>query len=276
MADRRARTVLAEEHMILGANFNENESVARYALEGTDLTQEAVTLTDLSYMDALLFAGPVAPDYIHAAFAGPDLAVGTCSYQAVLTGDGSISSVVALLRTGDYEYVALDGSPRAEILSAWLSFLAATEVDGYAPFAGLQAEDVTESHVILILRGEGAPEVLKDYLGKQSLPEKGTVCAPRLDEIPCVVAALPHEVPTYLILVPPAYGRILWRSFLSFPQVTPTGCDKLARLVEREQPWATWVEETDVIRKTAAELKGLHLVRDTTDFVGGRSLKGDA
>jgi hypothetical protein len=63
---------------------------------------------------------------------------------------------------------------------------------------------------------------------------------------------------------------------LSFPQVTPTGCDNLARLVEREQPWAAWVEETDVIRKTAAELKRLNLIRDTADFVGARSLKGDA
>jgi hypothetical protein len=58
--------------------------------------------------------------------------------------------------------------------------------------------------------------------------------------------------------------------------VTPTGCDNLGCLVEREQPWAAWVEETDVIRKTAAELKRLHLIRDTTDFVGARSLKGDA
>lgn len=266
---------LYAEHLRLGATFGEKRIPLSYA--GASSPQElahATVLADVSHVFTLLLGGGPAPSFAHAAFAGEDLGVGSCAFEAVLTGDGAVASVPLLARTGDAEYIALDVTARAEVLDGWLSFLAAVEQDGVAPFAGLDTDDVTGAHALLLLWGPEAKAVLKDYLGAdQQVPSVGEVASLLLDKLPCIVASLPgFASPCYLMFVPPVHAAVLWRSLLSFVQVTPVGVDDLMESMRSSLPWLERLGTTDVVRLSSDELVGWGLVRRAGDFVGARGL----
>lgn len=271
---RQALGVLYEEHLLLGAAFGEDRMPLRYA--GGDepgSVRSSTVLADVSASTMLLASGGPAPAFAHAAFAGAELGVGECAFEAVLTGDGAIASVPLLVRTGDSEYLAIDPTQRAEVLDGWLSFLAGVSQDGVAPFEGLDTSDVTSSHALLLLWGARAREVLSDYLGNEHAPASGRVASLLLDSIPCIVARLPEfEEPCYLLFVPPVHAKALWRSLLSFTEVTPVGQEGLWRLVDEALPWAHATRANGVMRLGRGELLGWGLVRQTGDYVGARGL----
>lgn len=265
------------EHLVLGATFGEDAVVASYAHEasGDVLESYQATLCDLTHMQVLYFAGPDAPSFAHAAFAQTPLAVGSCGFGAVLTGDGNVASVPLLARTGNQEYVALDPSRRADVLSAWLSFLSNVSSDGYAPYANMQTQDATATHVVLLLEGPAAPRVLEDYLGDQHLPKTGRVASVLLDRIPCIVLNTGNgDRPAFILMVPPHAAVALWRSFLSFTEVTPIGTDAFTRMTTQRHPWYNKLNEANgSLSLPAKDLMQWGLVRNTDDYVGARALR---
>lgn len=266
---------LYEEHLVLGATFGDDQRPIRYATEhdAVELPEGGAVLADVSHLRMLLMSGEVAPGFARAAFAGRLLEYGECAFEAVLTGDGSVASIPLVARTGDLEYVAMDLLSRGTVLEAWLSFLSSVEQDGYAPFADMQTEDVSGSHVALLLWGDAAGKVLADYVNGEDLPAKGSVRSLQLDAIPCIVASLQvDDRSCFLVLVPPYAARTLWRSFLSFVDVMPVGEATLLGLLSQSLQWTTRLKETDALRMDAATLEAYGLVRDSTDFVGARGL----
>lgn len=273
--------VLYQEHLYLGGTFGERAFGSltmprRYASEGDEdvAFSSGAALSDLSGTSSVLVAGPPAPAFVEAAFSGRRLAVGECAFEAVLGGDGTLMSIPLLARTGDAEYVFWDASGRFELLSGWLGFLADVSQDGYAPYAGLDREDVSGRLVPLLLWGPAAQHVLSDYLeAGVTLPATGHVRDVRLDRIPAVVAAPPVAGGRcYLTLVPPDFARTLWRSFLSFDEVTPVGETALVSHAEELLGWLPWVEDTDRVVPTRQELERWGLVRQGGGFVGARAI----
>ena len=265
------------EHLVLGATFGDDAVVISYAHETPEgiASSYQATLCDLTHMQVLYFAGLDAPAFAQAAFAQSPLSVGSCSFGAVLTGDGNVASIPLLARTGKQEYVALDPSPRADVLSAWLSFLSNVSSDGYAPYAHMQTQDVTATHVVLLLQGQAAPRVLEDYLGNQHLPGTGCVASVLLDRIPCVVLNTGDRVlPVFLIMVPPHAAVALWRSLLSFTEVTPVGTEAFSRMAARRHPWYDKLcHAGSSLSLPAKDLTRWGLVRNTDDYVGARALR---
>lgn len=275
------RGELYQEHLYLGGNFGEGvfpslEMPQRYGTgekEGAAFV-EGAALADLSGTHSVLVSGTPARAFAEAAFAGRELAVGECAFEAVLGGNGILMSVPLLARTGDAEYVLWDASERFELLSGWIGFLAGVSQDDFAPYAGLEQEDVTGRLVPLLLWGPAAPHVLGDYLAAgESLPTEGHVRDLRLDSISAIVAALPvPDGRCYLVLVPPAYAPTIWRSFLSFNEVSPVGERALVARAQGELGWLGWVEDTDRVKPTRAELQRWGLARHAGNFVGARAL----
>lgn len=276
------RGVLYQEHLYLGGTFGDGTFPALsmpqaygspHGDEGAPF-REGAGLSDLSGTHSVLLSGAPAQAFVEAAFAGRKLAVGECRFEAVLGGDGILMSVPLLARTGDAEYVLWDASERFELLSGWLGFLAGVSQDGFAPYAGLEREDVTGRLVPLLLWGPAAEHVLGDYLSSGShLPGAGRVCDLALDSIPSVVAEPP--VPggrCLLALVPPTYARTVWRSLLSFNEVAPVGERALVAHAEEALGWLALVEDTDRTKPSRAELERWDLVRAGGDFVGGRAI----
>ena len=73
------------------------------------------------------------------------------SFECALTGDGSLSSIGLLARSGQNEYVVLDASERSLVLDEWLSIIASVDQNGVAPYAEVSLEDATPLLTPLLL-----------------------------------------------------------------------------------------------------------------------------
>lgn len=275
------RSVLYEEHLLLGAVLEEGAEgralVASYPqAPADDELLGGCALADLSGLGSRLLAGQSAADFARAAFAGRALDVGAVSFQAALTGDGALVSAPLVARTGAGEFCWWNLDGRGDTLAAWLSFVRQVERDGTRAFPDLACEDASEALVALLLCGAQAPVVLADYLGPQPIPVPGTIRPSKLDRIPCLVAAVALcDEPSYLVLVPPSFARVLWRSLLSFAQVSPVGARAVTALFARSFPCAAGLvagSGAGRVLATREELVGAGLAREGTDFVGGRAL----
>ena len=270
--------ILRTEHEYLGAIFDD-ESSTPFSYPGTAQLShagEGAFLVDLSGLAYALVTGAEAEQLCNSAFTAEPLKVGECGFEPALTGDGGLASISFVSRTGDNEYVLLDASARGELMLTWLGFLAKIEQDGYAPYANTTVEDAADTLVPLLLAGAQARTVLSDYVSSPSeLPVAGCVASLRLDSIPAVVASMPgcpQGLDAYVVFVPEGSARILWRSFLSFQQVSPAGSQMLLALLESWFEWMPRIADSDLIRINADELRQWGLLRGGQDFVGARAL----
>lgn len=271
--------LLRPEHELLGADFSHNDVLdlsvpSCYGTLDDELAalNEGVALSDLSGISITLLAGAPADSFCSAAFAAPQPAVGRTSFSAVLTGDGALASVGLLAHTGDGEFLCFDGSDRAELLYSWIDFLAHVEQNGVVPFEGLELADASAQLLPLLLAGPDAARILSDYC-TEGLPETGCVASVMLDQIRCLVVRLPDDARAgYLILVPPAYARILWRSFLSFGEVTPVGSRALTQQADYLWGWHSHVSTKDRLEVGERDLRSWGLIRSDMSFVGARGL----
>lgn len=270
--------LLHAEHELLGASFERAGEGLRVVASYTapDAEADAFTsgaaLADLTGLPSLLISGAPAQSLAELAFAGRRLAVGESAQEALLSGDGSLLAAPLLARTGDQEYVAWDLTARAETGFAWVTFLSGIEQNGKAPFAGVEASDISTQLLPLLLAGPAADSVLTDYLHGQALPAAGQVASLALDRIQSLVVGLPDAPHAWLLLVPPQMARVFWRSFLSFPVVAPVGRRAVDAWLSREYDWYRVVQGPDKLALGRDRLAGLGLVREDAGFVGARGL----
>ncbi|MDM8270996.1 hypothetical protein [Thermophilibacter provencensis] len=278
--------VLHGEHVLLGATFepgfDDLLAVCSYACEKDDAVffegaeKDGALLCDLTGCAYVLVSGDGAGALVGTALCGDELAVGSAAFEGVLTGDGSLISTPLAVRTGDREIVLVDPSCHGEALVGWLSFLAGAEQGGVRPFAGTLVEPASEMLVALLLAGPAAERVLADYVSSPArLPRPAEVLQAHLDAIPAVLVGIPgaDELPRgYLVLVPPARARALWRSLLSFGEISPVGHETLRRILCDTVPWGGFLATASPAHVSAGNLKRWHLLREGADFIGARGL----
>lgn len=274
--------LLYAEHLLLGGIFEDEEALlalpAQYGaleeLAELEAFHHGCALSDLQGMGALLVSGEGAAALVSSACANEQLAVGECRFGAVITGDGSLASVPLVARTGDAEHLLWDPTERGMMLEPWLGFLAGIEQDGFKPFDGAVVEDVSDALAPLLLWGPEAPAVLADYVASPSaLPEPGQVRSVNLDRIACLVANVARMGhPCFLLMVPPAAARVLWRSLLSFTQVVPVGHHALLRQVQSQLPWMSQLLAGDRLEVPAPQLERWGIARAHGGYVGARAL----
>ena len=271
------RSILHTELEYLGAQFStltEGFNLAQ-SFYGEKPLEEALkdcALIDLSGIGYTLVSGTSAQNFVEAVFAGKQLEVGETSFECALTGDGSLSSIGLLARSGQNEYVVLDASERSLVLDEWLSIIASVEQNGVAPYAEVSLEDATPLLTPLLLAGKKARKVLMDYLGEQKLPEDAKLCNLMLDQtIPALVANVStKKVPAYLVMVPPVHTVILFRSLLSFETVHPLGHKQLIEGLKTYLPWFSELASNTKVVVAKDKLEGWGLLRASDDFIGAR------
>lgn len=273
---------LYQEHVYLGATFEPAADggapgVASYHAEKdpAEACRDGAVLADLTGSTYLLVSGASAGALASAALAGRELSVGEAAFEAVLTGEGCLLAVPLALRSGDHEVVLADVSGRGASLEAWLGFLASAESDGYAPYAGTAVEDASDMLVPLLLAGASSGAVLSDYVRTpgEGLPARGRVAAVHLDAIPALVARVPARGPeAWLVLVPARSARAIWRSLLSFREVSPVGLGAVRALASRALPWwpALPAEGPEGVGRD--RLADWGVLRAGSGFVGARAL----
>ena len=271
------RSILHTELEYLGAQFSTSTEGFNLAQSfyGEKPLEEALkdcALVDLSGISYTLVSGAVAQNFVEAVFAGKQLEVGETSFECALTGDGSLSSIGLLARSGQNEYVVLDASERSLVLEEWLSIIASVEQNGVTPYAEVSLEDATPLLTPLLLAGKKAKKVLMDYLGEQQLPEDSTLCNLMLDQtIPALVANVStKKVPAYLVMVPPVHTVILFRSLLSFEMVHPLGHKQLIEGLKSYLPWFSELATNTKVVVAKDKLEGWGLLRASADFIGAR------
>lgn len=271
------RSILHTELEYLGAQFSTSTEGFNLAQSfyGEKPLEEALkdcALIDLSGIGYTLVSGTSAQNFVEAVFAGKQLEVGETSFECALTGDGSLSSIGLLARSGQNEYVVLDASERSLVLDEWLSIIASVEQNGVAPYAGVSLEDATPLLTPLLLAGKKAKKVLMDYLGEQKLPEDSKLCNLMLDQtIPALVANVStKKVPAYLVMVPPVHTVILFRSLLSFEIVHPLGHKQLVEGLKTYLPWFSELASNTKVVVAKDKLEGWGLLRASDDFIGAR------
>lgn len=270
------RSILHTELEYLGAQFStstEGFTLAQsfYGEKPFDEALKDCALVDLSGISYTLVSGAVAQNFVEAVFAGKQLEVGETSFECALTGDGSLSSIGLLARSGQNEYVMLDASERSLVLEEWLSIIASVEQNGVTPYAEVSLEDATPLLTPLLLAGKKAKKVLMDYLGEQ-LPEDSKLCNLMLDQtIPALVANVStKKVPAYLVMVPPVHTVILFRSLLSFEMVHPLGHKQLIEGLTTYLPWFSELASNTKVVLAKDKLEGWGLLRASADFIGAR------
>ena len=271
------RSILHTELEYLGAQFSTSTEGFNLAQSfyGEKPLEEALkdcALIDLSGIGYTLVSGASAQNFVEAVFAGKQLEVGEASFECALTGDGSLSSIGLLARSGQNEYVVLDASERSLILDEWLSIIASVEQNGVAPYAEVSLEDATPLLTPLLLAGKKTKKVLMDYLGEQKLPEDSKLCNLMLDQtIPALVANVStKKVPAYLVMVPPVHTVILFRSLLSFETVHPLGYKQLIEGLKTYLPWFSELASNTKVVVAKDKLEGWGLLRASDDFIGAR------
>lgn len=271
------RSILHTELEYLGAQFSTSTEGFNLAQSfyGEKPLEEALkdcALIDLSGIGYTLVSGTSAQNFVEAVFAGKQLEVGETSFECALTGDGSLSSIGLLARSGQNEYVVLDASERSLVLDEWLSIIASVEQNGVAPYAGVSLENATPLLTPLLLAGKKAKKVLMDYLGEQKLPEDSKLCNLMLDQtIPALVANVStKKVPAYLVMVPPVHTVILFRSLLSFETVHPLGHKQLIEGLKTYLPWFSELASNTKVVVAKDKLEGWGLLRASDDFIGAR------
>ena len=271
------RSILHTELEYLGAQFSTSTEGFNLAQSfyGEKPLEEALkdcALIDLSGIGYTLVSGTSSQNFVEAVFAGKQLEVGEASFECALTGDGSLSSIGLLARSGQNEYVVLDASERSLVLEEWLSIIASVEQNGVAPYAEVSLEDATPLLTPLLLAGKKAKKVLMDYLGEQQLPEDSKLCNLMLDQtIPALVANVStKKVPAYLVMVPPVHTVILFRSLLSFETVHPLGHKQLIEGLKTYLPWFSELASNTKVVVAKDKLEGWGLLRASDDFIGAR------
>ena len=271
------RSILHTELEYLGAQFSTSTEGFNLAQSfyGEKPLEEALkdcVLVDLSGISYTLVSGAMAQNFVEAVFAGKQLEVGETSFECALTGDGSLSSIGLLARSGQNEYVVLDASERSLVLDEWLSIIASVEQNGVAPYAEVSLEDATPLLTPLLLAGKKAKKVLMDYLGEQKLPEDSKLCNLMLDQtIPALVANVStKKVPVYLVMVPPVHTVILFRSLLSFETVHPLGHKQLIEGLKTYLPWFSELASNTKVVVAKDKLESWGLLRASDDFIGAR------
>lgn len=273
---------LYEEHLLLGASLSPCEptgllAVRSYPCEGERGLEEALggaVIADLTGSAYLLVSGDASPDLAAAALAGRPLEVGQASFEAMLRGDGRVLAAPLVLRTGDHEHVVLDPSPRGEVIAAWLEVIRGAGGDA-GPLGSSSVEDASGMLVPLLCAGDGAGRVVSDYLRRPGagLPGPGKVVATQLDSIAAIVARMPvSAVEAYLLLVPAPSARVIWRSLLSFAEVSPVGIEAVRELGTRWLPWSAALGDEGPVALDRASLERWGLIRPGERFVGARGL----
>ena len=271
------RSILHTELEYLGAQFSTSTEGFNLAQSfyGEKPLEEALkdcVLVDLSGISYTLVSGAMAQNFVEAVFAGKQLEVGETSFECALTGDGSLSSIGLLARSGQNEYVVLDASERSLVLEEWLSIIASVEQNGVAPYAEVSLDDATPLLTPLLLAGKKAKKVLMDYLSEQQLPEDSKLCNLMLDQtIPALVANVStKKVPAYLVMVPPVHTIILFRSLLSFETVHPLGHKQLIEGLKSYLPWFSELASNTKVVLAKDKLESWGLLRTSADFIGAR------
>lgn len=272
--------VLEGEHLLLGATMEPGATgrpEAAWYGDGAKepaAFREGCALADVGGLVATCVSGEAASAFMSAVFTSYVPQPGRVLGALALMGDGRVIAPALVAGLAENEFCVWCPGELSEGLVEWMRGIAAVESDGVAPYASVEFSCGAPLSCTLMLAGPDAAAVLGDYLAPgASLPEPATLSNVRLDAIDTVVArpVVGSFVP-YLIVVPDASAQVLWRSFLSFPNVCPVGTSAVwGRVAEEASGLVDFLDEP-MAKRTPQDLGLEGLLRPGDGYIGARAL----
>lgn len=274
--------ILFAEHEVLGAEFKPDEhgvlrpiSYGHKIAEDTDpLTQStSCMLADMDGAYISFVEGKDAPRFIEMLMATYMPQEGHISLGCTLTGDAHIVSFPYIAQLSSGSYLILDYTKRISILSWWVEFVQHMQnpQTQQAIFEDLSITDEQDTLIPLSLRGDKASYILNDY--SNDIPHIAGSCSYTLFDghIPTYVFCLAQN--SYILITPTSYAKILWRSFLSFQELDVETTEDVLRAERMYMPARVYATTSDTLYVEEDRLKHIVNLRDTSDFIGARSLR---
>lgn len=269
---------LQDEHKHLGAQFYTDpfgiEMPDYYAHpENEPEALKDAAIVDTTNLRLFLIEGTQAQSYVSMVFSAEPLKVGELNLAPVLSGDGHVLSVCVLARTGDNEYLVISLPERAALLFDWMQSIAQIEQEGFKPFSEIKLEEVSGNLIPLYLTGKHIDAILADYLPKNLHTYPNTIIQTKLDKQTALLAHTSYkDTASYLVFLPQNVLAVFWRSFLSFPELTPVGNSALYALLDIVSCEMQAFFDDPSISKTPQELGINGLIRTSDGFIGQRAL----
>ncbi len=224
MPDALKRTPLYDEHVALGARmvpFAGWEMPVQYAgiIDEHNAVRASAGVFDVCHMAEIRVFGLGAFDFLQGLLTN-DLnriaELGQAQYTLMLDDDGHIIDDLIVYHTGDIEYLIIANASNAETDFAWIT--------SHSP-ADLEIVDESERTALIALQGPEAIRVATELAGEGwEPPARFTIGEALLDTVPVLVARTGYTGEDGVELVCAASDAPrLWRSILSFPEVTPAG-----------------------------------------------------
>lgn len=271
-------TPLTQEHGYLGAELEPDANGVLTPSYYGDAAGEpeafaaGCALADMSGTVGSVVEGADAGAFLQMAFAGPLPVPGQLVESVALRGDGTVVSPALVACLGDY-YGLWAPAETAQQLTGWLEGVAAIEQAGSRAFSDVKLGHAA-AMVTLLVAGPDSERVLSDYLAPDaSLPAVGSIANLMLDRIPTVCGRVDvNGAPWTLLWVPETKARVLWRSLLSFEQVTPVGSSAVWGQIEEQAPGLGALLDDPDSAPLPQECGAAGLLRADGGFIGARAL----
>lgn len=235
------RSPLHEEHLALGARmvpFAGWDMPVQYAgiIDEHRATRSSAGLFDVSHMAEFRVFGFGAFDYLQQLLTN-DLnrigGLGQAQYTLMLDEDGGIVDDLIVYHSGDLEYLVVANAGNHHTDFEWMVAHAPAGIDivhtsdtERSPDAGVvELVDESDRTALIALQGPKALEVVAELAGPDWTPPKRfNLGEAMLDSVPTLIARTGYtgedgvEIFTHVSKAP-----ALWRTLLSFAEVTPAG-----------------------------------------------------
>jgi aminomethyltransferase len=224
MSDELKRTTLYDEHVALGARmvpFAGWSMPVQYAgiIEEHRAVRASAGVFDVGHMAEFRVFGFAAFDFLQRMFTN-DLhkiaELGQAQYTLMLDEDGHVIDDLIVYHSGDLEYLIIANASNRDTDFAWL--------EAHAP-EDIELVDESDRTALVALQGPKALGIVEELAGPEWIaPARFTLCEATLDTIPALVARTGYTGEDGVeILVGANSAPALWRSLLSFAEVTPAG-----------------------------------------------------
>ncbi|MDR3052585.1 MAG: hypothetical protein LBU48_01830 [Coriobacteriales bacterium] len=234
-------------------------------------------ICDMSDLGKLRLSGEDALDFIRTMFScelDPLYQIGGCAAALLLTGEAEVIDVVLLIRTGDAEFMVTTSPQNTQEVYDWLEAHGRLKGESGPVFAHLDLSNETGSLSTIALIGSDAAAILDELAsgGFSAAPRMGQLVMAQVDTVPAMVFAAPLlPEPVLEVFCAPGKKEGLLYGLMSFPQVSPLSLEEYQQLRADNH---SWFAAADVAAYAYPDdLKLLHLVRGSFDFVGGKALQ---
>lgn len=241
MAENLKRTPLYEEHVALGARmvpFAGYEMPVQYAgiIEEHNAVRSSAGVFDVCHMAEFRVFGFGAFDFLQSVLSNDLSRIaehGSAQYTLLCDEDAGIIDDLIVYHTGELEYLIIANAANHHTDLDWLmsrapegiTICAADQTPEGSRDGVVELADESERTAMIALQGPKALAIVQELAGADfEIPARFTIAEAVLDTVPALVARTGYtgedgvEILTHSSMI-----AAIWRSILSFPEVTPCG-----------------------------------------------------